>query len=480
MRLFIILGFLLLAHGSTQAQSDSLLNEINGNWTLDNCIAYTATKNLSLADQKIFVDMAENNLKLNQDSRYPSLNASASHNYNFGRSIDPFSNQFVTRSIQSNNFSLTTSVVLYNGKRITNSILRSKNEVERAKIEEQALRNQILTNVADAFLQVILAENQLKSLTVVNKSTVTQLQQAKKIFEAGATNQQQYLNLKAQDARDQMNIQSAKGSLLMANLRLKQMMQLDSKDFQIVHPSLDETAPITSWTQDGIINNALARMSYVKLAEAQVRSAEISIDISKSAFYPRLSVFGNVNTLYSETRLERFNYQKSTTPIGYVESTNQPVVTEFTSYETRVSAFGQQLNDNFGQTVGVSLSVPIFNGNQARSGVRDAKLNAMVRRNNLERIKLEVVADITQAYTQYENALVEVQSAEVNEKAQKENYDFVLKSANAGVSTTADMILALNAWGQAQNDLNNAKFKVLYAQITLHFYNTGEISISPY
>ena len=196
-----------------------------------------------------------------------------------------------------------------------------------------------------------------------------------------------------------MNIQSAKSSLLLANLRLKQMMQLDSKEFQIVHPSLDEVAPITSWTQDGIINNALARMSYVKLAEAQVRSAEINIDISKSAFYPRLAVFGNVNTLYSETRLERFNFQKSTSPIGYVESTSQPVVTEFTSYETRVSAFGQQLNDNFGQTVGVSLSVPIFNGNQARSGVRDAKLNAMLRRNNLERIKLEVVADITQAYT---------------------------------------------------------------------------------
>jgi len=480
MRLFTILGLLLFGYSSTQAQSDSLLTEINGNWTLDNCIAYTAAKNLTLADQKIFVDMAENNLKLNKDSRYPTLSASGSHNYNFGRSIDPFSNQFVTRSIQSNNFSLTSSVVLYNGNRITNSILRSKNEVERAKIEEQAQRNQILTNVADAFLQVILAENQLKSFTVVNKSTVTQLEQAKKLFEAGATNQQQYLNLKAQDARDQMNIQSAKSSLLLANLRLKQMMQLDSKEFQIVHPSLDEVAPITSWTQDGIINNALARMSYVKLAEAQVRSAEINIDISKSAFDPRLAVFGNVNTFYSETRLERFNFQKSTSPIGYVESTSQPVVTEFTSYETRVSAFGQQLNDNFGQTVGVSLSVPIFNGNQARSGVRDAKLNAMLRRNNLERIKLEVVADITQAYTQYENALGEVESAKANEKAQKENYDFVLKSANAGVSTTADMILALNAWGQAQNDLNNAKFKVLYAQITLHFYNTGEISITPY
>ena len=224
MRLFTILGLLLFGYSSTQAQSDSLLTEINGNWTLDNCIAYTAAKNLTLADQKIFVDMAENNLKLNKDSRYPTLSASGSHNYNFGRSIDPFSNQFVTRSIQSNNFSLTSSVVLYNGNRITNSILRSKNEVERAKIEEQAQRNQILTNVADAFLQVILAENQLKSFTVVNKSTVTQLEQAKKLFEAGATNQQQYLNLKAQDARDQMNIQSAKSSLLLANLRLKQMI----------------------------------------------------------------------------------------------------------------------------------------------------------------------------------------------------------------------------------------------------------------
>ena len=479
MKFFTLLGLVLLTLGSTQAQTDSLLLEFNGNWTLDNCIAYTAAKNLTLADQQIFVKQAENTHRLNKDSRYPTLNSSVSHNYNFGRSIDPFTNQYVTRSIQSNNFSLTSSVVLYNGNRIKNAILRAQNEVERAKLEEQAQRDEVLTNVADAFLQVILAENQIQTLKVVNKSTKTQLEQAKKLYEAGSTNQRQYLNLKAQDARDQMNLQTAQSTLQLAYLRLKQLMQLEIDDFEIVHPSIEDIALSSAWSKDGIVNNAMSRLSSIKWAEAQVRSAEISIDISKSAFYPRLSLFGNVNTLYSETRLERFNFQKSTSPIGYVEATNQPVVTEFTTYETRVSAFGQQLNDNFGQTVGLSVSIPIFNGNQARSGVRDAEYNAMLRRNNLERIKLQVEADIVQAYTQYENAVAELRSAEVNEQAQKENYEFVQKSANAGVATTADMILALNAWGQAQNDLNNARFKLLYAQITLHFYNTGEITLTP-
>ncbi|MFT5725770.1 MAG: outer membrane protein [Bacteroidia bacterium] len=479
MKFIISISLFLVTCFAVSAQSDYLLTQINGNWTLDNCMAYTLAQNLTIADQAINVQRAELTFNTDKFSRYPTLNASASHNYNFGRSIDPFTNQFVTQSIQSNNFSLTSSVTLYNGKRISNTILRSENEVLRAKQEADAAQADILTNVAEAFLQVIFAENQLNTFQVVNKSTVTQLAQALKLYEAGATNQRQYLNLKAQDARDQLNIQTAKGSLQMAYLRLKQMMQLNVDNFEIVHPSLDQISTTNTWSADGVIYNALGRMNYVKLAESQLRSAEISIDIVKSAFYPRLSLFGNVNTLFSESRLERFDFQSNTRAIGYVEGTSQPVVTEFTSYETRVAGFGQQLNDNFGQALGVSLSIPIYNGNQVRANVSEAKLNTLLRSNNLERIKLEVTSDVLQAYADYENALAGIKAAEVNEKAQKENYDFVLKSANAGVATSSDMILALNGWGQAQNELINARFQVLYAQMVLHFYNTGEISITP-
>lgn len=478
MKYIFSITLLLASIISTFGQTDTLQRKLPKAWTLEDCISYALAQNLTIADQHINVQRADNVLYQDRSDRYPTLNASASHNYNFGRTIDPFTNQFVTDRIQSNNFSVTSGITVYNGGRISNTILRSENEVVRAKHQSQSTVNDVSLRVADAFLQVIFAQNQLKNFEVINKSTTTQLEQAKKLYDAGTTNQRQYLNLKAQDARDQMNIQSAKGAIRMAILRLQQLMQLNVEDFEITRPSFNEVSVTSEWSVAGLINNAISTQPSVKIAESQVRSSALSIDIAQSAFYPRVSIFANVNTLYSESRLERFNPQIKTSPIGYVEGSNQPVVTEFTTYETRVSAFGKQLNDNFGQAVGVSLSVPIFNANQARSSVSESKLVAQQATNNLEQTKFALKADILQAFTDFENGVATFNSAKENESAQKENYDFVLKSSTAGVATTAELILALNDWSQAINDLERARFQLIYSRTVLNFYGTGEVVLS--
>jgi outer membrane protein len=478
MKRIISFTALLFTLSFAYCERDSASSVESEQWSLEKCITYALSQNLNVADQIINVQRAENAYYQDKSDRLPVLNGSASNNYNFGRSIDPFTNQYVTQSIRSNNFSLTSSATVYNGKRITNTIQRSNNEINRAKLQSQTIENQVALSVADAFLQIVFAKNQLTNFEVINQSTTTQLEQAKKLYEAGATNQRQYLNLKAQDARDKMNIQNANGSIRMAHLRLQQIMQLESDDFEIKSPAIGAVSIESKWSVIGIINNAISTMPDIKLAEAQLRTSEISIDISKSAFYPRLSMFVNVNTLYSESRLQRFNPQKTISPIGYVDGTNETVFTEFTSYDTKVSAFGQQLNDNFGQAAGLSLSIPIFNNNQARAGVSESKLVAQQAKNNVERTRLSLRMDILQAYTDFENSVAAYESAQENESAQKENYDFVLKSSNAGVATTAEMILALNDWSQAKNDLERARFQLVYSRTILNFYNTGEVTIA--
>ncbi len=463
------------------ASVDSLSQEsekASERWTLERCIEYALAHNVNISDQDINVRRSENTLNQNRLNRYPTLNASASHNYNFGRSIDPFTNQFVTQRIQSNNFSITGNVVVFNGKRITNTIARSENELERARLQAKTTENQIALNVADAFLQVVFAQNQLKNFEEINKSTKTQLDQAKLMVDAGVTNERQYLNLKAQDARDKMNIQSAKGSIRMATLRLLQTMQYEGESIQIEKPDFQEFGVSNTISPEGVVMNAESIMPDVKLAQSQMKSAQLNEKISKSGLYPRLSLFVNVNSLYSESRLERFNQTSELREIGFVEGSNQPVVTQFTNYETRVASFGQQLQDNFGQAAGLSLSIPIFNNNQVRANMVDSKLSALIAENNIERVKVNLRADIIQAYTDYENAIASYASAIENEKAQKENYLFVEKSTNAGVSTTAEMVLALNDWSVAKNDVERARFQLVYSRTILNFYNTGEISIS--
>lgn len=487
MKSLSILVCALLSFSGAMANSVANVNETDSvstkesgavlRWSLQKCIEYALSHNLSIDDQQIGVDRAENAYSQDKWDRYPTLNASASHNYNFGRNIDPFTNQYINQSIQSNNFSLSAGVTVFNGQRITNTIRRSENEVMRSKLQAETTQNQIALSVANAFLQIIVAENQLRNFKEINKSTLTQLERAKTLYEGGATNQSQYLSFKAQDARDKMNIKIAEGSIRTAYVQLRQIMQAE-EEFVIDVPELDQVPLTNAWVLEGVINNATSMVPDVKLAESQLKSAELSVKIAQSNLYPRIGAFANVNTLYSESRLERFNAQPATAEIGFVEGSGDKVLTQYSTYETRVTSFGQQLNDNFGQAAGLSVTIPIFNNNQVRANISDAKLNSKLQENNLARTETNIRANIIQAFTDYENALASYVSALENENAQKENYEFAKKSADAGVSTTADMLLALNDWSRAKNDVLGAKYQLIFSNTILNYYNTGEITIT--
>ena len=478
-RLFAFTLIVLISKTGVVLAQNNTDNAGTKAWTLEACIERALQKNLNVIDQEIGILRAENALNQDRLDRYPTLNASASHNYNFGRTIDPFTNQFVNQSIQSNNFSLTSGVTIYNGKRIANTIARSENEVQRSRFQSDVTRNSIGLSVADAFLQIIFAKQQLQNFEEINKATKTQLEQAKSRYEAGVVNQRQYINLKAQDARDMMNIQSAKGSLELAYVRLKQLLLLEpNENIEIELPEVGVPALDKEWIVAAVVQNAMELMPDMKLAESQKRSADLTQEISKSGLYPRLTAFANVNTLYSESRVERFNEQSFTQQIGYIASNpNEAVVSDFTRYDTRVTAFGQQLKDNFGQAAGLSVSVPIFNNNQTRAAIEDAKLASLQATNNIERTRQSIQSSVVQAYTDFLNARSNYLAALENQKAQKENYDFVLKSSEAGVATVADMVLALNDYNVAKNDLLRAEYQYIYADVILSFYNTGSIEL---
>ncbi|MCB9261046.1 MAG: TolC family protein [Flavobacteriales bacterium] len=447
-------------------------------WNLQECIEYALQHNPNLLNSQLTVEQASNNLQQDKLDRYPTLNSSASHNYNFGRTIDPFTNQFVNQSIQSNNFSLNSGVTLYNGYRLRNNINLSANSMERAELSKKAAENDLAMAVANVYLQIILAEKQLESLQETNKNTKTQMDQAKKLYEGGTANQSRYLTFKAQDARDQMNIQTAKSTIRMVYLQLIQLMQLPSNEaFQIDIPQFSNVPLAVPYSMNDLMAASSKALPNMQIAENQVKASELSEKIAEAALYPRLMLFGNVNTLYSESRLEKFNPTTNTVPIGYVQGTNEPVLSQFTSYQTKTSPFGNQLSDNFGQAIGLSLSIPIYNNNQAKTSVENAKISTEMAQNNLQVTQNQLNADIIQSYSDFENSVAAYQSALENKKAQQENYDFSKKTYEAGVATAAEMIIAQNNLSQAEIDLERAKMQLIFNHTLLEFYNSGEIKL---
>lgn len=475
----ILLSIVVLLSSSVFGQNENEQWRTKTTYSLSECVEYALKSNLNVAEFELNNELLDINHTESKMQMYPNVNSSMGWNNNFGRTIDPFTNQFVNSSILSNNFSLSAGMVLYNGSRIRNSIANAKNQIEKGTYDLGKIKNDISLAVVNAYLNIIFADQQVETIEQQKENTRTQLERTTKLVEGGRLNRSEMLNLKAQLASDDLRLTNAQGNLTSAYMAMKQLLQYPvDLPFQIEIPTINEPNLNRFEDQATVVESSLKSLPEMQSARAQQEINLMNEKITKAGLYPQLAVFANVNTLFTESRLERFNEQSSTAPIGFVEGTGQSVLTEFSTYDTRTSPFGTQLKDNFGQSVGLSLSIPIFNNYRTKSAIQRVQLEQKRSELNLNRTENQVRMDITNAYIDHENAVVSYVAAKENEAAQKESYNFSEKRFNSGLITSAELLVVKNNWMNSVIDLNRAKFQLIFTNSRLEFYRSGTIDLS--
>ena len=143
---------------------------------------------------------------------------------------------------------------------------------------------------------------------------------------------------------------------------------------------------------------------------------------------------------------------------------------------SQVTPFGSQLNDNLGRFVGISMSIPIFNGGQVTNAVRNAKSNIKVAELNRKQAENNVYKEVSTAVTQYDAAKANHQSAQENFEAQKKSYEFATARNEAGLMNFAEFALIKNNYTRAEISLAQAKYELFFRIKTIEFYNTGTIT----
>jgi outer membrane protein len=419
-------------------------------WSLERCINYALEHNLSIQDQMFFGQQQDIGLGRSQMAYWPSLNSSMSQNINFGRAIDPFTNQYINRRFQSTSFSLTSSVTIYNGFRLRNNVRLNESSVEKAAYDMQVLKNDISQNVTVAFLNVIFAENALTRAKQQDSTTRIQIIRVKKLVDGGVLNKGELFNLEAQSANDQVVIRRSEGDLRTSYVDLMQLLQLDySLPFEIEIPTFELIPTTIQSDMNVVLEKSLQELPNIKSAEEEILRNTLSRDIARAGLQPRVSAFGNLNTLYSENNII------NAAPVS----------------------FGQQLSDNFGQGVGLSVSVPIFNNSAVKSDVSTADISIERSKILLEMSKNQIRSMITNAYTNQENALATYISALENEKAQRGNYNFSEARFNNGLITSAEMVQARNNWQSALMQVDRSKYELIFARAQVNFYRSGKIEL---
>ena len=463
----LILAFCSLAYSQEVKQ-----------WSLQDCIDYALENNISLKQSELQIEILQNNLTQTKWNRLPNLNASASHNYNIGRTIDPFTNTFIDRNIQSNAFSLTSGVTLYSGGRINNSIKQTQTAYDASSEGQEALKNQISLSVATAYLQIIQAEENLKLADAQVEITEAQLERARKLVSSGLDNKAIVYGLEAQLANDRVQSINAQNQIQLAYNNMLNLLQIDNNTpFEIKLIDIDTLPEYTEESVASIYDLAIQNMPEVKQAELSVLESQLSQKVVGASRYPTLSAYGNLNTVYSETGIELAEVSTQLTTIGYTKTTNEEVLSLIPVQKYVQSSFGNQLNNNLGRSVGLSLSVPVFNNFRTSTSYENAKLNTEINELNLVQTKNQLRSDITTAYTNMKAAKSRYDAAVLNESAQFNNYDFNQKRFDAGILNSTDLLNAKNMWTQAQNQLINAKYEYVFRIMILEFYKGNDIRL---
>ena len=478
----------LLAAGRVQpvsAQQGQPQRQVpSGPWSLEQCITYAVENNLQIRQSLLNSRQSQLNLNRNRAAQLPSLNANASHNYNFGRSVDPFTNQFTTEAIRANNFSVSSSVNLFSGFQTRNSIKQSQQEQQAAELDVQTMRNDITLQVVTAYLQMLFSDELIQTATLVQNNTREQLERSQKLYKAGSLAESSVIELQAQVASDELSVITAQNNRDLARLTLMQLLNIQgSERFDIVKPDIPEPSqnPITP-SAEQIYGIAEQTQPQVKSAEIRVQSAITGLKVAKGGYYPSLNLSGNVFTGYSSARslfvIDNSSFE--TVPIGYTGDPTNPANIVYTTRPRTLSqtyVFGDQLSDNLSKSVGLSLRIPILNGFQVRNNInraeltkQNAELSADITRNQLRQ-------SIERAYTDARAAEKKYLSAQRQLSAFQQAFNNAQLRLDKGAINSTDFNVAKNNFTRAQSDLIQAKYDYVFKLKVLDFYQGKPLTL---
>ncbi|MFT7587811.1 MAG: outer membrane protein [Limisphaerales bacterium] len=415
-------------------------------WTLQECLDYALQNSISLKQSVLDIRQSAATLNQSKLSRYPNIGGSSSYNLGFGRATDPVNNISVPSNAQNGSLNLGGSMTIFNGFAIKNTIQMNEMGLELSELNQQAQKDQVLLDVLGAYLTVLLNAEDLNRAEAQIELSIANLDNSAKLVEGGVIPEGNLRELEAQLASDELVVIQAQNSLNIAYLVLALALQLESQDgMSIEIPNQDQIDAMLiseDWNTQDIFNYAsknLARYSSMDLA---ILMAEQNVLVAKSGHYPSLSINAGVGTSFFKPLQDSFN----------------------------LFEIAPQFNNNFSESVGLSLNIPIFSNGINKLQVENAQIAVERQRvvnetelNFLRQTIEQAVADAKAAAASYTAALKLV-------SARSNAMDFAEKKFNAGSSTSFEFNNARNLMTTSQADLIRAKYNYLFARLTIDYY----------
>ncbi|WP_417592409.1 TolC family protein [Owenweeksia hongkongensis] len=471
----VVLGILLCLNATAQNTGKV--------WGIEECVNYALENNIQIKQTALQVEANKSSQQSAKWDIAPNFNLNSNYGWNFGLNIDPVTNEISQARRQTASLNLQGNWVVFNGLRKHYNISKSNLDYLAALYDLEDIKNDISLNVAASYLQILLNKEILAVAKEQERVSQLQVNRTTKLVEAGASPKGDQLQLEAQLARDHQNVIASENALTISKLQLANLLQLENPDdFEISSPDLDvPEAALVARDPAGIFATAMDLQPAIKGAETRVESSEKNEAITKSGAYPTLSVIGQVGTSYSDQILEPAGTETVNIPQPTYDQNGQVIFIPYSQtvpigpYEEK--KFGNQVGDNLNEYIGLSLSVPLFNGLNVHSNKQIAEINTKqsqlqleMEKNTLRQTIYQAHADAKASYNSYLAAEVTVESSEESFKYSKERFE-------VGALNQFDFENAKNSLAIAKSEMLRSKYDYIFKIKVLEFYLTNQIKL---
>ncbi|MTI39510.1 TolC family protein [Fulvivirga lutimaris] len=482
MKYLKLLIFILLGSSTAYAQETV-------EWTLQECVEYALANNLTVKRSELNLKSSEVSLKQSKYNMLPSVNASGSYGYSWGRSIDPTTNQFVdNQRIASSNANINASVTLFNGFRIQNNIKSSEFAQESNELYLEDSKNNVTFNVISFYTNVLFTKELFENAKKQLESTEQQVKLTESRVNAGALPRASLLDLLAQKATNELNVVNRENDYLNAKIQLKQALQLPPENqIDIVVPELEaEIVPLVDVTAIEIYNIALNEQPNIQAAKFNTMSADYAVKSQRGNLYPTLSLNAGMNTRYSDAAQQPVAFENVTIPDPNGSGNDVQVLNTLvylnngapdffitpaqspTDFET--IGLSTQIDNNLGKYITLNLNIPIFNGFSARNNIQRSVITNQQAEITETETKYQLWQTIEQAYNNVQAAAKSYNASLTQVEAREESYRVTKQRYDNGAANFTDYQIAENDLFQAKSDLLRAKYDYIFKLKVLDFY----------
>ena len=418
-------------------------------WSLRECCDYAIEHSISIKQQQNQRRQQELQLSTAKNSRLPDLSASMGQNFSFGRGLTS-ENVYSNTNTSNTSLGVNTSVPLFTGFQIPNQIKLAKLNLEGATADLEKAKNDIRMKVAEAYVQILydMELSDVARLQIdIDSAKVARLEGFVKNGNAAEAELSQQ---KATLANSRLTATQADNNYRLAVLTLTQLLELPTPEgFTIVRPDISEIMGLTGLaglTPDLIYAEALGIKPEILSQQLKLKGYEHSIKIAQAANYPTLSLNGGLGTNYYTT----------------------------SGFES--DGFGSQLKNNFSQSIGLNLSIPIFNRFKTRNNIRSARIDHENQQLQLENTKKTLYKEIQQVYYNALNAQTREKSSEEAVQSTKDAFQLMQAKYENGKATITEFNESKNNYLKSESNLVQARYENLYQHALLDFYRGRELS----